>query len=643
MTVPLRRLTLFQHGLGFFGRSGRVEASFEIDVARRAMDDVLKSLTVVPDGAVLRSIAFETPADRNPNAHRSTVHLDEATPLSSLVQAFAGRSVAVQVGTRQLTGLLIGLEREADQHLKRAVLVLRSDEGIEVVPLSAVQRLTLTQDRAAADLAYALEERGRDRERARARISLSAPCEVDLTYTAPAPAWRTSYRVLIDTDRGDAGAGDGRCRVLVQALGLFDNTLDEDLEDVELTLTAGMPVSFRYELHQPNTPDRPLVRDERRTLAEAFTFDAMPAPAVMSAAYESAAAPPAPAAAKARALRAASPMSLDQVAGAAPVQAVSEARGALFAYRIADPVSIRRGESGMVPIAEIRTDDARRELLYHPHKTPEHPSASIRFRSEGAVLEHGPATVHENGDYAGEAIVPFTAEGSEVVLGFALELGVRVSSDVSTFTDARSLSVRDGGLFLGVVDRMETRYVVESSLGRSASITVEHPRSAGWELRTEAVEESADAARFAVVVRARSSATLTVSEQRTRSQYEHVDGLDSLRLQQFLAGRVIDDRTHAALAEVVELTARRSTLAQGRDRRDEERGRVRERLDDARSSLSALDASRDGALRDRFISQLEQLENRLVALDADDDAALAEDAELDRRRSALLSDLALSS
>ena len=32
--------------------------------------------------------------------------------------------------------------------------------------------------------------------------------------------------------------------VLLQGWGVFDNQLDEDLEDVMLTLVAGMPVSF---------------------------------------------------------------------------------------------------------------------------------------------------------------------------------------------------------------------------------------------------------------------------------------------------------------------------------------------------------------------------------------------------------------
>src|SRR5205814_9236442 len=68
--------------------------------------------------------------------------------------------------------------------------------------------------------------------------------------------------------------------VLLQGWGLFDNQLDEDLEDVALTLVAGMPVSFRYRLYEPHTPERPLIADEERTVTAPIEFaGAMPPPA----------------------------------------------------------------------------------------------------------------------------------------------------------------------------------------------------------------------------------------------------------------------------------------------------------------------------------------------------------------------------
>jgi hypothetical protein len=650
MALPVRRLVLFQHGLGFFVRSGDVDAQFTVDVPRRAMDDVLKSLTIVTShGVNVSTVTFETPDDRNPAARREPLVFDANTPLSSVVLACTGHRVEVLVGKkdRRIVGDLIGIEREDEDHLERALLVVNSPDGIELVELSAVQRITLLDDVARSDLSFGLEERRRDVDRGQARVVLSGPANVDVHYTAPAPAWRVSYRVLIEMGEHDHAADPTRRDVIVQGWGLFDNTLDEDLNAVELTLTAGMPVSFRYELHEPNTPDRPMVRDERRTLAEVFEFDEMSAGPGFSAEMEfERSASVGAVASSARMLKAPAPasagrarlMQADAAATAAPVQAVGESRGALFAYNIANPVTVRRGESAMVPIAELRAVGAR-ELLYNPRKTPDHPSVSVRVRNDALVLERGPATVFESGNYAGEAIVPFTTQGGEVVLGFALELGVRVTPIVRERTETRSIRVRDGSLLVGVIDIYEAEYTIDSKLASAAVVTVEHPRTYDTELVTGASASSAAEARFQVTVGARSSAVLNVVEEREREYRQHVAGLDGLSLQRYLDDKLLDRATFDSLAVVIALHAELASLDVARNQRDQACAKVRERLDDVRSNLSALDATRDSALRDKFVAQLEDLEGKLVVLDDADAAALVLADELDARISAALAAL----
>jgi hypothetical protein len=666
MPLPLRRLTLFQHGLGFFSRSGETEAEFTLDVPRYAMDDVLKSLTVVVSTGTVRSVAFETPADRNPSMRRQPLQLDADTPLSSMIDAFTGRSVVVSVRSepstrvgssgersesegpepfRRVVGQLIGLEREEEDHLKRGLLAVLSDVGVELINVTAIERITLTDADAMSDLSFALEERRRNTDRAQARVSLSGPGHVDVSYTAPAPSWRVSYRVLIDDVESNAGgitdptdattdrSQSAQRRVLLQGWGLFDNTLDEDLENVELTLTAGMPVSFRYGLHEPNTPDRPIVGDDRRVLAESYSFDMMeaaPASAMMAGAA------PAPMAMKAFARSRA--IETADVAASAPVQAAGESRGTLFAYRLSDPVSIRRGESGMVPIVEVRSD-AQRDLLYNRNKTPDHPSATVRFRIGDEVLERGPATVLENGNYSGEAVVPFTTSGGEVVLGFALELGVTVTPSFATRTETRAIRISDGSLIVGVVDVHDCTYRVDSKLNRASVVTVEHPLMDGAVLLTQPNECDAQHARFRGDIGPNAIVELVVTEQVQRSYYENIRGIDGIALQKYLADQLIDKSTYDALAHVMKLQAELTDLEQARSTREDQRDNVRERLNDVRSNLASLDANRDGPLRDRFVLQLEELETKLAALDVADDAGAAQADSLDAQISFALQQL----
>ncbi len=591
------------------------------------MDDILKSLTVLPKSATVAGVAFETPPDRNPEAQRRPLDIDADRPLSSVIDAFAGRRVGVSVGDRSIEGELLGLEREEGEHLERAVLAVHTVTGIRLLPLRDVTKIALLDDSAQGDLAFALETKRRDEERSYARVTLSNPSEVQVNYIAPAPAWRVSYRVLASPVDSENEGIDSEVRdIFVQGWGIFDNTLEEDLEDVQLTLTAGMPVSFRYGLHQPTTPDRPFVQDDSRVISAPMEFAAMgggdyehmdmmmaePAGAVM----EMAAAAP-------MMKRARSKLTAASVEDSAPTQASGESRGALFAYRIDEPVTVRRGESGMVPILSVKTR-GERELLFNPRKNPTHPASSIRFKNSDLTLERGPATVIDDGEYAGEAIVAFTTAGTEVILAFAVELGVSVSSQAISREETRSVVVRDGSLFVGVVEYIETTYTVVSQLAAPCVVTIEHPRQYNAELETNPVESTISEARFKCPVGPRGTVAFNVIEKRDRSRFESVRGIDGNRLEHFLNEKLLDRTLYDALNALLELQARIFSLEQSTQQREDEREKIRERLDDTRANLASLDANQDSSLRERFVRQLETLEDRMVAFDTDDTEAASE-------------------
>src|SRR6185436_10645012 len=140
---------------------------------------------------------------------------------------------------------------------------------------------------------------------------------------------------------------------------------------------------------------------------------------------------PAPAMEMAFAAGAAAPFSLDMAENSTIVAGVGEERGALFQYQVAHPVSVARGQSAMVPIVGQRLE-GRKDLLYNGQKLPKHPVASLRLRNEtGLTLERGPVTVLEDGDYAGEAVLPFTRAGGELIVPYAVELGISVAEEHS--------------------------------------------------------------------------------------------------------------------------------------------------------------------------------------------------------------------
>jgi hypothetical protein len=624
MSLPIRRVTLYKHGLGFFERFGKADTSFALEFPRRAMDDALKSLAVLTleDGAQVLGVAFETPPDRNQEAQRQPLEFDP--PISGLLQAFAGSRVMVFIGERSITGEIIGLEVEEEKHLERALLAVSSEGGIELIPLAHISKVSLLDERAQADLEFALLAQRKDTERAFARVTLSKPSEVEISYIAPAPAWRVSYRLLARAVENDPEARD----IFVQGWGLFDNTLEEDLENVTLTLTAGMPVSFRYELHTPNTPERPLVRDENRTVTAPIEFDALMmdmeqerergiAPMAMAAS-----APGAP-------KRKMSPKRLEEnYSSSAPAQATGEAKGALFAYNIATPVSVKRGESGMVSILGFKVRGSR-ELLYNPQKTGVNPVASLRFKNQSLTLERGPCTILDNADYAGEAVVPFSPSNADVILAFAMELGITMHTSSASRETTTRIYFHDGGMYLEGLEYLETTYEASSQLSTDTIITLEHPRWYNSTLEQKPLEETLELARYKFNAVAQKRTTFTILEQRLATRYQDIRGTNSAMLSSYLEQRLLNAATLKSLETILEHQTKIVDLINELSKNDIERNKVRNRMDDTRKNLEPLTSPQDAKLRTRLVQQLERLEDTMQDLENRDKAILSEQQKLE--------------
>ena len=83
-------------------------------------------------------------------------------------------------------------------------------------------------------------------------------------------------------------------------------------------------------------------------------------------------------------------------------EAVARELGELFEYRIAQPVTIRKNESAMLPFLQQQIE-GRKLLIYSEHGS-EHPTnAGELTNSSGKTLDGGPITVYDGGAYGGEA------------------------------------------------------------------------------------------------------------------------------------------------------------------------------------------------------------------------------------------------
>lgn len=648
--LPIKRIILYKHGVGYFERRGLASGEqVRLNFPRLAMDDMLKSLVALDlEAGQVLSVDFETPEDRTALLAKGSIHLSDNRSLLDLLRDLRGRQVrCVLAGDPEsaVEGLVVGVDYEDKEPLLRATVSIYHpvEQQVRTLPIQQISRVELRDDAASNDLAYFLRAAQSEEDRRSATLHLS-PGEHDLLvgYIAPAPAWRVSYRLLYEeSSEQDAASQPGN--VLLQGWGLFDNQFDEDLADVRLTLVAGMPISFRYRLYAPKTPERPLVEDEERTVSAPVFFERAPPPA---------AAAPQAARAKRSMGRAAVAMEAmddgDAAAGFAmaaemeesvQVSASGSERGALFAYEISHPISVARGQSAMVPILSQRLP-CHRDLLYNGRKLPQHPVASLRLTNEtGLTLERGPVTVLENGDYAGEAVLPFTRTGGEVIVPFAVELGVNVEEQYDSERRIAGISIRNEYLLIEEYDLRHTIYHLTSALSQAVDVVIEHLLVDGYELTdtVEPREHSAGFARWSVACAPNARTVFTIHERKLFSRREHVRNLNGQRLQHFLHNRLLNTAAVQALNEVLQLYYQIDELQQRSRQIQAEREAIYQHQRQIQGNLEPLGREGDeGALRARYVAELNRQEDQLQTFAAEEQQLKQQIAALEQQASAKL-------
>ncbi len=611
MQLPITHITLYKHGVGFFERRGQVQGeAIELTFREEEMNDVLKSLIAIDAGpGQVLGVDFATLQSREERLAGCSVRLGSRRSLRDLLRSLRGRRVTLRLrDSEPCTGTLVGLDEPAKSRpLDEGWVSLLVDDSEQVmrIALGQLQGVEIRDERGAADLRYFLKTSlGQERDRHVTLHLTPGSHELMVGYVAPAPTWRVSYRLVLD----ESGA-------LLLGWGIFDNSLDEDLRGISLSLVAGMPISFIYDLYTPFTPERPLIKETGRAAAAPVAFEAAQAKAApqMLEMVGAAAPAPAPPIPRKRAVR----MSRDSLAEAQPVAAQGESLGELFQYVIQTPVTVGRGQSAMVPIvsADLRY---RKDLLYNGAKQAAHPVATLRVPNDsGLTLERGPVTVVDDGEYVGEAILPFTAAGGEIVVPYAVELGVEVKEERRSRRELYRLAIKGAYMNMEEWDIRQRIYRLHSKSGRELAVLIEHPRSGPYELfQTPSPAESTPSAwRFAVNVPPYQSVALTVQERRLVSRSEELRRQTHASLQRYLQQGLMNRRQHDRLIKLLTLYDALEDYAQKLQRLAKEREQLYRQQEQIRENLGALgQTGQEGALRGQYVARLQASEAQLQSL-----------------------------
>jgi hypothetical protein len=230
---------------------------------------------------------------------------------------------------------------------------------------------------------------------------------------------------------------------------------------------------------------------------------------------------------------------------------MAQAVGELFEYRIAQPVTIRKNESAMLPFLQ-QPIEARKLLIYSDHSSTHPTDAAELVNGTGKTLDGGPITIYDGGAYGGEALMETLKSGDRRFISYAVDLGTRITEAFGS----KQAVVREVHLNRGILTTRaaaeETRtYTVHNVDQKAKALIIEHPLRPGYELlNRKATRKTADAYRFEIQLAPGATQEFPVQEERVYSESNSVSSMTPDTLLSYVVNRGLNEADRRQLQQI---------------------------------------------------------------------------------------------
>jgi hypothetical protein len=625
--LPVQEVILYKHGVAYFQRGGEIKPgeAARLDFKASEMNDVLKSLTVTDRGGnKISGIRYDASEPLEKRLEDFPFAVDQGASVALLLDQMKGARVELKFGPETVIGTIVSgrliKSEEKDKPGERETLVLLTDGGdIRTLDLSAATSVRLPDPKLQAQLKDYLTvvSGARSKDRRSVVIESSAPGARELTasYMTPSSVWKSSYRLIF-------GA---QAEPMLEGWAIVDNTSGDDWNNIRLSVVSGRPISFITELYDPRYINRP-----HAELAENNAVG----PVVFQGAMGAVGSPaPPPAVAKAaprqfaggriggnredlNLLAESTAINGRAVDSTIATTAEGQDLGDLFEYNFSGPVTVKKGESAMLPFLQQRINS--RKLLIYQESFGLHPmNAAELSNSTGKTLDGGPITVYDANTYAGEALVETLKAGDKRLISYGIDLGTRVST---VWNSSREV-VREVHLRRGVLDAKtaleETKtYTLKNVDPREKTVIIEHAQRPGYTLLSQKpTETTSNAYRFEVKLAAASTATFPVREERVYDQTFSVSNITPDLLATWTQNKALTDAARRQLDQIAqkkrEVADNDSAIAQvhtDQQNLTQDQDRVRRNIESLRNVAGQQD------LVQQYARQLAANETQLASL-----------------------------
>lgn len=639
--MPIRTISLYRSGVGYFERRGMVQGDEEVGLrfSTEQVNDILKSMVVLDlGGGSIGAITYGSNLPLDRRLASFGVDVSKAPSVERLFKQLAGEAVEVETSGGVVTGTILSVEDrptpvtgergDGFAMSTQPYVNLVTSSGIQAVGLYDLRSFELQNKELAGELSKALSVLAQYRAERTTTVDVELLGAGDrarpvvIGYMHEMPVWKTSYRLVLPEDSGASDDG-----ATLQGWAIVENTTDADWEGVKLSLASGRPVSFTMDLYRSIFTQRPELPVPvggglLPTLYEAgkaVLRDAMPADRAAGEAELRMRKPARPSSGGGMAgmfqddWDANAEYKSDMSGYIGQSQGSGEQVGGQFMYTVDAPVTLARQQSAMLPIL-VDSIPCQRISIYNPSDQQGHPMRGAKMTNDsGLHLMPGPIAVYDTGNYAGDSQIPHVARNQDQILTYALDIDVQASSEAKVESDLRSIRISDGMLMQTWKQRRDVTYSFKNLDAKSGRrLIVEHNKSgSGWELVTkDGLDETTDSAyRFAYDIAPSGEADATIREERTTHQSA---GVLSIPLETLLAYRNSGKLSKAvldAVQQAAQMQADINDMGEQITRLNQERSEIFQDQGRLRDNMGRISTSSD--LYQRYMEKLGKQETRI--------------------------------
>ena len=649
-SLKVTKVVLYQNGIGYFERQGEFEGDeLKLRIRPDQINDILTTLTVIDRSPGGQAGSVSLPVEKSSSMVLGELpeQVRDAGGLLGVLDAFRGAEVAIRAQEGGASGRIVGVEEtDTPKGSKWRVTVLTDDAELVPIDVDKITKIELDDRTLTVGLEKALDVALGDGEWKPTEVSVHFPKktahDLIMSYVVAMPTWKPAYRLIVDDKEG---------KTRLQGWAVVDNVSGEDWNNVELSLTAGAPISFQVDLHTPRLPYRPDLT------ARTYSGTSVAPPPAVAAYRESSVTETAkPMAKKSRkrdkaegramagssyddrgydgdwameaeeepnywAEPAPEPMNSSMMMDALQPSASGEQVGALFRYDVGVPVTVPDGSSALVSI--INEDvDAEDILYFDAYANASTPYRAVRMHNDTAfVVERGPLTIYRSSTFVGEGISEQVSPGQTVFIPYSLEPTVHIERYQDWGQNEQQLvKVKDGVMTVESYQLSTLEFTLTNNGNDKHKVYLKVDKLSGYDLRDQ---EDAIAQGAVYYIQAESTPgepvkkkVVQATKSRTTVRLSDWNAMDVLTL--YVANPDADPAVKAQLQDILDLRNQIGDINHRQETLNKRQYELRDRGHDLRSNISLLGKSKGNAkLKAELTDKLMKVEDELAEIDGE--------------------------